>query len=133
MALTKLSILSTESIHCGFNLMSHIVHTVLNTLKSSTYVLISDQNIQNAGFVDAFLKEFDTQLKNSASDSRFLTKIIPPGELTKSRAGKAEVEDWLLEKQCTRDTILLALGGGVVGDLVGFVAATLYVKSLLVF
>jgi pentafunctional AROM polypeptide len=33
----------------------------------------------------------------------------------------------LLLNRCTRDTVILALGGGVIGDLVGFVAATLYV------
>lgn len=36
---------------------------------------------------------------------------------------KAELEDFMLEHRCTRDTVVLALGGGVVGDLVGFVSA----------
>jgi len=31
----------------------------------------------------------------------------------------------LLDSKCTRDTVMLAFGGGVIGDLTGFVAATL--------
>jgi len=49
---------------------------------------------------------------------------IKPGEKSKCRKVKAEVEDFLLENRCLRDTCVIALGGGVVGDLAGFVAAT---------
>ena len=49
---------------------------------------------------------------------------IPAGEQYKTRETKAWIEDQLLEKQCGRDTILIALGGGVVTDITGFVAAT---------
>ena len=34
------------------------------------------------------------------------------------------MEDWMLEHRLTRDTVVLACGGGVIGELVGFVAAT---------
>ena len=57
--------------------------------------------------------------------ARILPYVIAPGEMSKSREGKAEIEDFLLLNKCTRDTVILALGGGVIGDLVGFVAATL--------
>lgn len=33
----------------------------------------------------------------------------------------------MLDNKCTRDTVILAFGGGVIGDLAGFVAATLWV------
>merc|ERR1740121_3354021 len=49
---------------------------------------------------------------------------IPAGEPSKSREIKAAIEDFMLEKRCTRDTVVVALGGGVVGDLSGFLAAT---------
>jgi pentafunctional AROM polypeptide len=61
----------------------------------------------------------------SSQKARFLTLVIPPGETSKSREGKANIEDFLLQNRCTRDSVILALGGGVIGDLVGFVAATL--------
>jgi pentafunctional AROM polypeptide len=122
----KVAILGKESIHCGFHLIPYIAATVLSTLPSSTYVLITDTNIAKL-FLQLFAAEFNAALKSRGLDgkSRFLTHIVPPGEGTKSREGKADIEDFLLSQKCTRDTVLLALGGGVVGDLVGFVAATL--------
>ena len=118
----KVSILGKDSIHCGFHLVPYIVKTVLDTLPSSTYVLITDTNVGNLHLA-AFQAEFDRTL--SSGSARFLPYVIAPGETSKSREGKAEIEDFLLLNKCTRDTVILALGGGVIGDLVGFVAATL--------
>jgi 3-dehydroquinate synthase len=52
--------------------------------------------------------------------------LIPPGEQEKTRERKACIEDQLLEQGCTRKSALLALGGGVILDLVGFVGATFH-------
>jgi 3-dehydroquinate synthase len=49
---------------------------------------------------------------------------FPAGESSKSRATKQQLEDALLSQGYGRDTTLLALGGGVVTDLVGFLAST---------
>ncbi|KAG6877429.1 hypothetical protein C0993_007480 [Termitomyces sp. T159_Od127] len=118
------SILGKESIRCGFHLIPYIVETVLATLASSTYVLITDTNVANF-HLKSFQQEFDAALRNvSGTKPRFLSYVIPPGETSKSREGKADVEDFLLLNRCTRDTVILALGGGVIGDLIGFVAAT---------
>ena len=122
----KVSILGKQSIHCGFHLVPYIARTVLNTLPASTYALITDTNIARL-HLDAFRNGFQEELARSGSRSRFLTHTIPPGETSKSREGKAAIEDFLLLNKCTRDTVVLALGGGVIGDLVGYVAATLCV------
>jgi pentafunctional AROM polypeptide len=114
-------ILGADTIHLGFHLSSHIAKTVSTALPSSTYVLVTDSHIA-ALHLDNFAAEFKQALPQTA---RFLTHVVAPGEGTKSRAGKAAIEDFLLANACTRDTVLLALGGGVIGDLVGFVAATL--------
>lgn len=50
--------------------------------------------------------------------------VIPSGEAHKTRDTWARVTDGLLDAGCGRDTTVIALGGGVVGDLAGFVAAT---------
>ncbi|MFC3093756.1 3-dehydroquinate synthase [Alteromonas sediminis] len=50
--------------------------------------------------------------------------IIPDGEQFKNLTQLESVIGKLLAKGCGRDTTLIALGGGVVGDLCGFVAAT---------
>jgi 3-dehydroquinate synthase len=49
--------------------------------------------------------------------------IVPPGEQTKSFEGLADVIDRLLALQLDRGDIIIAFGGGVVGDLTGFAAA----------
>ncbi len=50
--------------------------------------------------------------------------VLPHGESIKSRAMKEKIEDALIEKGCGRSTCLIAIGGGVLIDLVGFVAST---------
>jgi 3-dehydroquinate synthase len=49
---------------------------------------------------------------------------FPAGERSKTRETKAELEDRLAELQVGRDGAIIALGGGVTGDLAGFTAAT---------
>lgn len=122
----KVSILGKDSIHCGFHLVPYIVHTVLQTLPSSTYVLFTDTNVGKL-HLQSFESEFTSEIVklSSAQKPRFLSYVLPPGETSKSRECKAELEDYLLMNKCTRDTVILAVGGGVIGDLIGFVAATL--------
>ena len=48
--------------------------------------------------------------------------IFPAGEKSKTRQTKAMLEDAMLEKGYRRDCCILAVGGGVVTDLAGFVA-----------
>ncbi|MET0293956.1 MAG: 3-dehydroquinate synthase, partial [Phenylobacterium sp.] len=49
--------------------------------------------------------------------------VVPPGEQTKSWAGLAEVSERLLTLQLDRGDLVVAFGGGVIGDLTGFAAA----------
>ena len=50
-------------------------------------------------------------------------KILPPGEASKSWHQLEMVTDWLLAEGAERSDTLVALGGGVIGDLTGFAAA----------
>jgi len=49
---------------------------------------------------------------------------VPSGEPSKSLDMASRLYDWLIESRTERKDLVLALGGGVVGDLAGFVAAT---------
>ncbi|KAL6885374.1 pentafunctional aromatic polypeptide [Trichoderma longibrachiatum] len=100
---------------------NYIVQDLTQNLASSTYVLITDTNLFDT-YVPAFQQRFEASKPNPAA--RLLTYAIPPGEASKSRETKAEIEDWLLSHQCTRDTVIIAVGGGVIGDMIGYVAAT---------
>ncbi|MCI3131005.1 3-dehydroquinate synthase [Phenylobacterium aquaticum] len=58
-----------------------------------------------------------------AAGIRCPTVIVPPGEQTKSFEGLADVCDRLLALELDRGDMIVAFGGGVVGDLAGFAAA----------
>ncbi len=50
--------------------------------------------------------------------------VFPEGEKSKTRETKAMIEDAMLEKDYRRDCCIVAVGGGVVTDLAGFIAGT---------
>lgn len=50
---------------------------------------------------------------------------LPPGEATKGWPQFTRAVEWLLETKVERNDIVIALGGGVIGDLAGFAAAVL--------
>lgn len=122
--LTKVPILGSETIHIGYHITDHMISTILDNLKSSTYVLISDENIIKFSHIQSFEEKFTSELKERKLESRFFKYIVPPGEASKTRTTKARIEDFLLSKGCTRDTVIFAMGGGVIGDMIGYVAAT---------
>lgn len=121
---TKIQILGKDSIIIDYGIwQSFVARDLLENVKSSNYVLISDTNISPL-YTPTFQKTFETERSRLQSQARLHTFEIPPGENSKSRSTKGVVEDWLLAQGCTRDTVIIALGGGVIGDMIGFVAAT---------
>jgi 3-dehydroquinate synthase len=60
----------------------------------------------------------------SRANVRYGTILIPDGESHKTWATLYDIHTHLLESSAERSTLLIALGGGVVGDLAGFAAAT---------
>ena len=50
--------------------------------------------------------------------------VVPPGEQSKSLELAEAIYKWLVERRAERGHLIVAVGGGVVGDLAGFVAAT---------
>lgn len=50
--------------------------------------------------------------------------VLPDGEVYKNAASLDQIYNELLQNRCERKTTLIALGGGVIGDLTGFAAAT---------
>ena len=124
MGLQKVSILGNESIHVGFKLWEHVVSDLLSTLPSSTYVIITDTNV--GPLYNPRLKQaFEHAIGNTETPAfRLLSYSVSPGESSKTRDTKALLEDFMLQNECTRDTVIVAMGGGVIGDMIGFVAAT---------
>lgn len=78
-------------------------------------LVITDENIAS------FYLE---PLRDALKDTELDYYVLPSGESEKNFSNYQRLLDYLIEKQHHRDTTLIALGGGVISDLTGFVAAT---------
>jgi len=83
---------------------------------SSRFAIITDSNVK-----PLYADSLEKSLKCAGLDVN--THAIEAGEHSKSRKTRDEVEDWMFEQGYGRDTVILAVGGGVVGDLAGYVAS----------
>lgn len=79
--------------------------------------------VTDAHVADAQLARLEKALGGSGIAAEAI--ILPPGEATKSWAQLAALTDRLLGLEIERGDHIVALGGGVIGDLVGFAAAIL--------
>lgn len=87
-------------------------------LRRGRCLLVTDENVGRH-----YRPPLQTALENGGWAPHVIT--VPPGEATKSAAHLQGLYDDALEWGLDRATPVLALGGGVVGDLAGFAAATL--------
>jgi 3-dehydroquinate synthase len=85
--------------------------------KAHTYVVISDEKV-----AELYGEEVVRGLVDGGKEAHLLT--FPSGEANKTRAQWAELTDAMLRLGLGRDSTVVAVGGGVTGDLAGFVAAT---------
>lgn len=116
----RVSVLGEPSIIVSSHLTETIAEETLAAVNCSAYVIVTDSTVKQLhlnNLYDAFIKKL-------AQNQRLLSFAISPGEIHKTRQTKEIIEDFMLENKCTRDTCLIAFGGGVIGDLVGFTAAT---------
>ncbi|MGE3305752.1 MAG: 3-dehydroquinate synthase [Rhizobiaceae bacterium] len=78
--------------------------------------IVTDANLVAAGHAEAL----EASLAAAGIDSARI--VLPPGEKTKSFASLETVVDQLLAARLERGDVVIALGGGVIGDLSGFAA-----------
>ncbi len=91
---------------------------ILKIHKPSKAAVITDSNVGPL-YADRLLNS----LKSAGFEPFLVT--MPAGEATKSMTSLEFLYDKLLENSITRSDIVIALGGGVIGDLTGFCASTL--------
>lgn len=85
--------------------------------KSHRFALVTDLHV-----AQLIGKQLEQQLNREGLPTVLIA--FPPGEGSKTRETKQWVEDQMLAANMGRDCCILALGGGVVTDLAGYVAAT---------
>ncbi len=86
----------------------------------SSIMIITDEVIESLYLDD---------IKNTFSDHKMYTYILPSGEAEKSIDNYYKIQTKAIEYGLDRDSLFIALGGGVVGDITGFVAAT-YMRGI---
>jgi len=97
------------------NKSGQIIDSSLNI--GDKILIISDQNVYPL---------YGEKLENSlqAENYQVLSYILEPGEKSKNNNELNKIYDLLLESRFDRNSTIIALGGGVVGDLAGMAAAT---------
>lgn len=94
--------------------ISNTFTTLLPELAEASQVVIISNPVVASLYLDAVSALFTQQPKHF---------LLPDGEAYKTLASFEQVLSFLLEQKLSRDLVLIALGGGVIGDLTGFVAA----------
>ena len=105
-------------IHIGSGLLESCASLISPLLKRDFVAIVTDENVAKSHL------EGLTQTLDRAEITH-VTKIMPPGEASKSFTGLETLMQWLLDNKVERQDMVIALGGGVIGDLTGFAAATL--------
>lgn len=101
----------------GPNLLQQVGSLLTPILTQKKVYIIADETV-----AALHLKTLTNSL--DLSQIEYETILIPPGENTKSIKYYEQVTNALLEKNIERKTPIIALGGGVTGDLSGFAAAS---------
>ncbi|MCF6093381.1 3-dehydroquinate synthase [Microaerobacter geothermalis] len=110
-------------IHIGSHLLERL-HSLLSPFisKGKKVLIITDRHV-----APLYLQTVEEQIRRTGAD--VFSYQVNPGESAKSLSVFQEIIGFALQNGLDRKSVVLALGGGVVGDLAGFVAAT-YMRGI---
>ncbi len=103
-------------IHIGQNLLGH-ADLILPHLKRKQVAIVSNTTV-----APIYMAKLAEPLR--ATGVKVIEIILPDGEAYKNSETLNLIYDALLQNRCERSTTLIALGGGVIGDMTGYAAAT---------
>lgn len=103
-------------IHIGRGLVSN-ADLILPHLKRKHVAIVTNTTV-----APLYLEQLSASLQ--AAGVSVISIILPDGEAYKNSETLNLIYDALLQNRCERSTTLIALGGGVIGDLTGYAAAT---------
>ena len=104
-------------IYVGRNILSNFAEVYSNHHQPQRLVIVTDRNV-----APHYLRQLSNSLRHHGFEPTEI--VIGIGERRKSLSQANAIFTKLLEEHLPRNAALLALGGGVVGDVTGFVAAT---------
>jgi 3-dehydroquinate synthase len=100
--------------------IADIGRVVPTTTRAHRYAIIADANVAPL---------YAARVRSALGEGRTRVYTIPAGEEQKTRSTWSSLTDSMLADGFGRDSAIVAVGGGVVGDLAGFVAAT-YMRGI---
>jgi len=103
-------------------LLDRIATEVGAIYEQERIAIITDKNIDHF-----YGEQVEAALKNAGYDVKKI--VLEPGEQTKSMANLTYIYGELVDFNLTRSDLIIAFGGGVIGDLAGYVAAT-YLRGI---
>ena len=102
-------------IHVRAGLLADVGAVLTPYARNGRMLVVTDENV-----VQAVLPKFEATLRDAGIACATFT--LPAGEAGKSWTQLERLTDWLLEQHVERSDHIIALGGGVVGDITGFAA-----------
>jgi len=106
-------------IDIGSNILQTQLPLVVLKKKTDLVVVVTNETLQNL-----YPDHLKSILKNY--EIRVTTCVIPDGEQHKNLDTLSQIFDFLMDVSANRKTLLIAFGGGVIGDMAGFAAATFF-------
>ena len=103
-------------IHIGRGLLQN-VELILPHLKRKQVAIVTNTTV-----APLYLEMLAKPLRDAGIS--VIEIVLPDGEVYKNSDTLNQIYDALLQNRCERSTTLIALGGGVIGDLTGYAAAT---------
>ena len=105
-------------VRIGEGLIAQAGREIVPLLHRKRVAVLTDTNVAKA--------HLEALRAGLAAEGITMTALeLPAGESTKSWPHFSQAVEWLLEQQVERRDVVVALGGGVIGDLAGFAAAVL--------
>lgn len=102
----------------GPGLLARLGAEVRTVARGSSVYIVTDENVARH-----YLAAAEASLREAGF--RVASSVLPAGESSKSFRQLEALLDAMLDARCERSTTIVALGGGVIGDLAGFAASIL--------
>ncbi|MBP1710434.1 MAG: 3-dehydroquinate synthase [Deltaproteobacteria bacterium] len=114
--------LSSYEIRIGKGILDRVMLLIAKNHKAVRYVIVTDNNVNRL---------YGQTMQDGMERAGLKASVIeiPAGESSKNISVVMDVAGRLLAQGADRETMLVALGGGVVGDLTGFIASV-YMRSV---
>ena len=112
----------TYDVKIGFGVMKNAGEEIRSCTKACNAVVLSDSNVYPI---------YGEMLQNELKKAGFCTfhYVFPAGEQSKNADTYLKILGFLAQNHITRSDVIIALGGGVTGDMAGFAAAT-YLRGI---